>query len=92
MAESAASQDERTVELLVSRFDPTSDEKSRPRSYRVPRQPDWSVLDALNFVKDELDGSLSYRWSCRMAICGSCGVMIDGDAVAAATCAAADNG
>ena len=79
MAESAASQDERTVELLVSRFDPTADEEPRPRSYRIPWRPDWSVLDALNFVKDELDGSLSYRWSCRMAICGSCGVMIDGE-------------
>lgn len=79
MAEGGASQEERTVELLVSRFDPTSDEGPRPRSYRVPRGPDRSVLDALNFVKDELDGSLSYRWSCRMGICGSCGVMIDGE-------------
>jgi fumarate reductase iron-sulfur subunit len=69
----------RDVELVVSRFDPATDEEPRPRSYRVPRRADWSVLDALNFVKDELDGSLSYRWSCRMEICGSCGMMIDGE-------------
>lgn len=67
------------MELLVSRFDPTTDSESRARSYSVPGRNDWSVLDALNFVKDELDGSLSYRWSCRMGICGSCGMMIDGE-------------
>jgi len=37
-----------------------------------------SVLQALQYVKDHLDGSLTFRWSCRMAICGSCGVMING--------------
>ncbi len=37
-----------------------------------------SVLQALQYIKDELDGSLSFRWSCRQAICGSCGMMIGG--------------
>ena len=37
------------------------------------------VLDALNYIKDEIDGTLSYRWSCRMGVCGSCGMMVDGD-------------
>jgi fumarate reductase iron-sulfur subunit len=36
------------------------------------------VLQALQHVKDEIDGSVSFRWSCRMAICGSCGMMVDG--------------
>jgi len=36
------------------------------------------VLQALQHIKDDLDGTLSFRWSCRMAICGSCGMMIDG--------------
>jgi fumarate reductase iron-sulfur subunit len=44
----------------------------------VPCQPDWKVLDALNFIKDEIDGSLAHRWSCRMAVCGSCGMNVDG--------------
>ena len=35
------------------------------------------MLEALNYIKDHLDASLSHRWSCRMAICGSCGVMIN---------------
>ncbi len=34
-----------------------------------------SVLDALGYIKDNLDKDLAYRWSCRMAICGSCGMI-----------------
>src|SRR3989442_14723355 len=37
------------------------------------------VLDALNCLKDHIDGTLSYRWSCRMGICGSCGVNVYGE-------------
>ena len=64
--------------FLVTRFDPDKDEVPRQQSYEVPVQPDWKVLDALNYIKDELDGTLSHRWSCRMAVCGSCGMMVNG--------------
>jgi fumarate reductase iron-sulfur subunit len=37
------------------------------------------VLDALNHIKDRVDGTLSYRWSCRMGICGSCGMTVNGE-------------
>ena len=37
-----------------------------------------SLLDALQYIKDHLDSTLSFRWSCRMAICGSCGMMVNG--------------
>jgi len=37
------------------------------------------VLDGLNHIKDRIDGTLSYRWSCRMGICGSCGMTINGE-------------
>lgn len=46
--------------------------------YMVPYNEDWVVLDALNYIKDYVDGSLAYRWSCRMGVCGSCGMMING--------------
>jgi fumarate reductase iron-sulfur subunit len=36
------------------------------------------VLDALNYIKSYVDGSLTFRWSCRMGICGSCGMMVNG--------------
>jgi fumarate reductase iron-sulfur subunit len=45
----------------------------------VPCPDDWVVLDGLNHVKDQLDGTLSYRWSCRMGICGSCGMTVNGE-------------
>ncbi len=65
--------------IVVTRFDPDRDEVPKIQSYEVPVQSDWKVLDALNFIKDELDPSLSHRWSCRMAVCGSCGMMVNGE-------------
>src|SRR5207245_231678 len=44
----------------------------------LPYRKDWVVLDALNYIKDTLDGSLSFRWSCRMGVCGSCGMKVNG--------------
>jgi fumarate reductase iron-sulfur subunit len=37
------------------------------------------VLDGLNHIKDCIDGTLSFRWSCRMGICGSCGMTVNGE-------------
>ena len=37
------------------------------------------MLDGLNHVKDQIDGTLSFRWSCRMGICGSCGMTVNGE-------------
>jgi fumarate reductase iron-sulfur subunit len=62
----------------ITRFDPDRDEAPRTETFEIPVEPDWKVLDALNFIKDEVDPSLSHRWSCRMAVCGSCGMMVDG--------------
>src|SRR4029450_10708559 len=44
--------------------------------------PDWAcLLDVLDLIKDRHDGTLAYRKSCRMMICGSCGMRMDGRAV-----------
>ena len=67
-----------TIELTVARYRPEEDIEPTFQSYEVPYREDWVVLDALNYVKDQLDGSLSYRWSCRMGVCGSCGMMVNG--------------
>ena len=68
----------RTVDLEVLRYRPEQDTEPVWQRYTVPFSADLSVLQALQHVKDELDGTLSYRWSCRMAICGSCGMMVNG--------------
>ena len=67
-----------TITLEVARYRPGHDDRPTFESHDVPYSPDWVVLDALNYLKDHVDGSLSYRWSCRMGICGSCGMMLNG--------------
>ena len=42
-----------------------------------------TLLDVLDLIKDKVDGTLAYRKSCRMMICGSCGMRMDGAAVLA---------
>jgi fumarate reductase iron-sulfur subunit len=68
-----------TVTLEVFRYHPEKDEQPYFQTYQVPFRGDWVVLDALNHVKDNEDGTLTYRWSCRMGVCGSCGMMVNGE-------------
>ena len=68
-----------TIKLEVTRYAPERHQAPTSQSFEVPYRKDWVVLDALNYIKDNLDGSLSYRWSCRMGICGSCGMMVNGE-------------
>jgi len=68
----------KTIEIRVMRYRPEQDDAPVWQSYQVPYTDDMSVLQGLQYIKDELDGTLSFRWSCRMAICGSCGMMVNG--------------
>ena len=65
-----------TIEIL--RYRPEQDQEPSFQTYEVDYRDDWLVLDAINHIKDTIDGTLSYRWSCQMGICGSCGMMING--------------
>ena len=67
------------IKLQVARYRPEQESESVFEEYEVPCPSDWVVLDGLNYVKDQLDGTLSYRWSCRMGICGSCGMTVNGE-------------
>jgi fumarate reductase iron-sulfur subunit len=69
---------EETITLEVFRYRPDTEATPTFQSYAVPYRKDWVVLDALNWIKDNVDGTLSYRWSCRMGVCGSCGMMVNG--------------
>ena len=75
-----------TITLEVQRFQPGEHSEPVFDRFEVPYRQEWVVLDALNYLKDEVDGSLTYRWSCRMGVCGSCGMMVNG--VPRLTCAA----
>ncbi|HTD79313.1 MAG TPA: succinate dehydrogenase/fumarate reductase iron-sulfur subunit [Chloroflexota bacterium] len=67
-----------TIQLSVTRYDPAQDAAPRQQTYEIPYRDDMVVLDALNWIKTHMDGSVSYRWSCRMGICGSCGMNVNG--------------
>jgi fumarate reductase iron-sulfur subunit len=69
--------EEDVITLRVERYRP-DDAGPFYQEYRVPYRSDTVVLDALNYVKDHVDGTLTYRWSCRMGICGSCGATVNG--------------
>jgi fumarate reductase iron-sulfur subunit len=66
------------ITVTVQRYRPEQDSEPWFADYDVPCSEDTSVLDALRFIKDQLAPDLSFRWSCRMAICGSCGFMVNG--------------
>ncbi len=67
-----------TITFAVTRYRPEQESEPTIQNYEVPYDKDWVILDALNYIKDELDGTLSFRWSCRMGVCGSCGMMVNG--------------
>src|SRR5918995_3454953 len=67
------------ITLEVTRYRPEQESAPTVQAYDVPLRKDWAVLDGLNHVKDKIDGTLSYRWSCRMGVCGSCGMTVNGE-------------
>ncbi|MDX6608818.1 MAG: succinate dehydrogenase / fumarate reductase, iron-sulfur subunit [Solirubrobacterales bacterium] len=67
-----------TYTLKVRRYQPESGEGPYWEQFDVDLDPSLSVLDGLLQAKDRDDGSLSVRCSCRAAICGSCGMKVNG--------------
>ena len=67
------------VQLEVLRYNPDTDTEAHFQRYELTCPEEWVVLDALNKVKESIDPTLNYRWSCHMAVCGSCGMMINGE-------------
>jgi succinate dehydrogenase / fumarate reductase, iron-sulfur subunit len=69
------------VALKIWRVDENGERELK--TYEV-EAPEWAcLLDVLDIIKDRHDGTLAYRKSCRMMICGSCGMRMDGRAILA---------
>jgi succinate dehydrogenase / fumarate reductase iron-sulfur subunit len=68
------------IKLKISRCDPMGKGNRSPflQAYDVEARDGMTILDALHLVKDEQDGTLAFRRSCRSAICGSCAMNING--------------
>ncbi len=52
--------------------------------YEVPRQTSQTVLDVITYIQRKLDSTLAYRYACRVGMCGSCAMTVNG--VARWTC------
>jgi succinate dehydrogenase / fumarate reductase, iron-sulfur subunit len=66
------------VTVRVLRFDPERDTEPHFEDYRIPADPMDRVLDALHYIKWNIDGSLTFRRSCAHGICGSDAVLVNG--------------
>ncbi|MGD8505511.1 MAG: succinate dehydrogenase/fumarate reductase iron-sulfur subunit, partial [Candidatus Bathyarchaeota archaeon] len=72
-----SSKAEKIVEFKINRFDP-GNKKHYVSSFKVPVRKGTTLLDALMYIKDNFDETLAFRHSCRMGVCGSCGIMVNG--------------
>ena len=50
----------------------------RFETFEVPRRPSQTVLDVVTYIQRELDATLSYRFACRVGMCGSCAMTVNG--------------
>jgi len=66
------------VTLRIFRYNPEKDKKPHYETYRVTAEPTDRVLDLLEYIKGNLDGTLSFRRSCAHGICGSDAMRING--------------
>ncbi|WP_415382316.1 succinate dehydrogenase/fumarate reductase iron-sulfur subunit [Halosimplex sp. TS25] len=71
---------ENTVQIKVFRYDPEVEGKEEPRfdDFSVPFFKGMTVLDALIYARDHYDSSLTFRHSCRQAVCGSDALFVNG--------------
>ncbi|MBT5512601.1 MAG: succinate dehydrogenase/fumarate reductase iron-sulfur subunit [Rhodospirillaceae bacterium] len=66
---------EETFTVSVWRGD---DEVGRYQDYEVPRMESQTVLDVITYIQRRLDPNLSYRFACRVGVCGSCAMTVNG--------------
>jgi len=68
-----------SIQLNIYRFNPESDDKPSMQTYEVPIfKKGLKLLDVLNYIKWNLDGTLTFRRSCGEGVCGSDGMNING--------------
>jgi succinate dehydrogenase / fumarate reductase iron-sulfur subunit len=68
----------KSIRLRIQRYDPTADKEPRYDMFEIPAKPGMTVLDALFQVLEKQDRMLTFRYSCRSAVCGSCAMYING--------------
>ena len=64
--------------FTIQKYNPEIDQHPHDEIYHLDVSPGLTILDALIRLKNEADGRLTFRYSCRSAICGSCAMEING--------------
>jgi succinate dehydrogenase / fumarate reductase iron-sulfur subunit len=70
-------ENKKMITVRIKRFNPDVDKRPYYQSYEIELTGEKTVLDALEEIKATQDGSLTFRRSCRHAICGSCAMMVN---------------
>ncbi len=68
----------RNINFHITRYNPEVDRVPYVKTYEISVREGMTVLDGLHYIKDNLDSSLAWRYSCRMGVCGSCGMLLNG--------------
>lgn len=71
------------VVFTIRRYDPDNDAGPHYENYGIRAEPGMTVLDGLHLIRETIDPSLAWRYSCRMGVCGSCGMLVNGRAMLA---------
>lgn len=72
----------RRLTFEIFRFNPRDpDSKPHMQTFEIDEVPYMSLFMALNEIRETLDPSLQFDFTCRSAICGSCGMMVNGKPV-----------
>ncbi len=69
---------DKTINFHVTRYNPERDSMPHIQTFQVPVREGMTVLEGLHYIKENLDPSLAWRYSCRMGVCGSCGMLLNG--------------
>lgn len=71
-------QKETDITFYIRRYNPDVDDKPHWQKFNVRVEPGMTVLDGLHMIRETQDATLSLRYSCRMGVCGSCGMLLNG--------------
>ncbi len=66
------------ITFHLRRYNPDVDNKPHWQKFKVHVEPGMTVLDGLHLIKETQDPTLAVRYSCRMGVCGSCGMLLNG--------------
>ncbi len=66
------------ITFNIRRFNPDEDDAPRWQQFTVPVEEGMTVLDGLHWIQENQDATLAFRFSCRMGVCGSCAMLING--------------